>query len=308
MAIKLNEENLRRIIKESLQRIISENAENELTAFHGTRVNFDAFDLSFIGKGEGSLQYGYGVYISGNKDTGAIYADIAAFKNKMNGEGRVPNKSRSEYDALRKVCGWIDNTCKTINHYGRLDPEGYVREKIIVPLEKEYKNGFLSQEDYDVVSNIKPDRESLYSTLHYIKRKILKGVDRFLYTVDIPDGPYMNWDGADVDANKQVYAQWAKDFPEKLRDVKVTNRDFKNFGKMYDKVRGFSDGRKATAEQNLWMKDLSLSMAKLGYVGIEVPIGRMQGVNGDGRGMNYIVFDEKNVQITGRENIGKENQ
>jgi hypothetical protein len=52
--------------------------------YHGTCFLFEKFSLSFVGKGEGKSQFGYGIYITSNYKTAALYAAKAAKANDRN--------------------------------------------------------------------------------------------------------------------------------------------------------------------------------------------------------------------------------
>jgi hypothetical protein len=47
-----------------------------IKAYHGSPHDFDAFDLSKIGTGEGAQAYGHGLYFAGNEDVAKSYRDI----------------------------------------------------------------------------------------------------------------------------------------------------------------------------------------------------------------------------------------
>ena len=68
--MKLTEQDIRIMVSESVKKILKENVETELQAWHGSAADFDAFDLNFIGTGEGTQAYGYGIYVTGVKETG----------------------------------------------------------------------------------------------------------------------------------------------------------------------------------------------------------------------------------------------
>jgi hypothetical protein len=46
-----------------------------IRAYHGSPYDFDRFDASKIGTGEGAQAYGRGLYFAGNEDTGRYYRD-----------------------------------------------------------------------------------------------------------------------------------------------------------------------------------------------------------------------------------------
>lgn len=49
---------------------------DEMQAWHGTDAVFDKFDLAFLSKGEGSQEYGKGIYVTSSKSTGEHYVEI----------------------------------------------------------------------------------------------------------------------------------------------------------------------------------------------------------------------------------------
>ena len=68
--VKINENTLRKIVAESVKRVL-----NEMVAYHGGARQFNAFDLSKAHTGEGGTMYGYGVYVTTNQNT----ADLSEF-------------------------------------------------------------------------------------------------------------------------------------------------------------------------------------------------------------------------------------
>ena len=52
--------------------------------YHGSCYLFDRFSLSFLGKGEGKLKFGHGIYITSSYKTAALYAAKAAKANNKN--------------------------------------------------------------------------------------------------------------------------------------------------------------------------------------------------------------------------------
>lgn len=47
---------------------------DELELYHGSTADFDEFNLAFLGSGWGQQAYGYGVYLSNNRDAARAYA------------------------------------------------------------------------------------------------------------------------------------------------------------------------------------------------------------------------------------------
>jgi hypothetical protein len=70
-----------------------------IKAFHGSPHDFDRFDASKIGTGEGAQAYGYGLYFAESEGTAKSYRDTLASKRaSVNGPG-----SSAEHDAARKL-------------------------------------------------------------------------------------------------------------------------------------------------------------------------------------------------------------
>src|SRR5271166_4217056 len=67
-----------------------------IRAFHGSPHEFEAFDLSKIGTGEGAQAYGHGLYFAGNEGVARSYRDAlsAPVTNDYqlsDGSGKIPN-------------------------------------------------------------------------------------------------------------------------------------------------------------------------------------------------------------------------
>lgn len=52
-------------------------------AFHGTAADFEEFDISHTGEGEGAQAHGYGIYVTFDKNTGISYANKLAGKQVL---------------------------------------------------------------------------------------------------------------------------------------------------------------------------------------------------------------------------------
>ena len=61
-------------INESMVRQPQKNLMFSITAYHGSGANFDKFDHSHMGEGEGNQAYGWGTYVASNRDVANEYA------------------------------------------------------------------------------------------------------------------------------------------------------------------------------------------------------------------------------------------
>ena len=73
-----------------------------IKAYHGSPYDFDGFDASKIGTGEGAQAYGHGLYFAGNEDVAVGYRD----KLKDLVDGPVPDELGSELqNIIKEVSG-----------------------------------------------------------------------------------------------------------------------------------------------------------------------------------------------------------
>jgi hypothetical protein len=63
--------------------MLFERYSDTMTAYHGSRYDFDSFSLSMFGEGEGASGWGYGVYFSEDKEDAKEYArKLAHYKSE----------------------------------------------------------------------------------------------------------------------------------------------------------------------------------------------------------------------------------
>jgi hypothetical protein len=113
---------------------------------------------------------------------------------------------------------------------------------------------------------------------------------RYVYEVDIPDDNYIDWNNKNKPFIIDIFNKISQKFDTSHVDI---NR-VKSFGDMFEKLRGWSHKPSSNGEI-IPQKDLSSFLYSLGYNGIMVPTGNKRG--GDGRGTNYVVFNDKDVRI-----------
>lgn len=112
---------INKILKEEIYKyVISENTSNEMMAYHGTSENFDKFDTRFIGSGEGTQAFGWGVYVTEDENTGKFYAMVNNSKRESLTADIQDRSMKIATSIINSICpqalklGWI-----TIGkHYG----------------------------------------------------------------------------------------------------------------------------------------------------------------------------------------------
>ena len=141
--------------------------------YHGSIANFDAFDISHAGEGEGFQSHGFGHYIAFNKETAESYAWNNAFEH-LDKEGLLsPELSEimrsDEFDTYEQMVERYDSLLKE----KQKDAED---ELELSKLEDAGDTSLINmmKRDFDRWMSYKPLSELLEDT-------------RYLYTVNIPD-------------------------------------------------------------------------------------------------------------------------
>ncbi len=70
-----------------------------IRAYHGSPHNFDRFDASKIGTGEGNQSFGHGLYLAGSEDTADFY------RRKLAEDGDAPDRWARDYWAAQAQPG-----------------------------------------------------------------------------------------------------------------------------------------------------------------------------------------------------------
>ena len=285
--MRLNEQDIRGMVEASLRKVLSENMQNELTAWHGSAADFDAFDLNFIGTGEGSQAYGYGVYVTGVEDTGRMYGVIATYANKNvhHTEG-FKAASMRKYRRFVNVIRWC---------YGKVKGSMKGKPELFIP----YALAMLKEKGAtpEMIEKLQSatTTDKFADLLIYFKELATRSFERFLYTLEIPDEGYIDWNETDQAFIKQMYDAFSKKFDLSHVDLKKVH----TFGDLFSQIRGWSRVKEEAEKTIIPQKKLSQYLYSLGFKGIHVPTGQTHG--GDGRGTNYVIFNDKDVKIVKKE-------
>ena len=284
--VAISRNDIMEMVKTSLNRILSENFQDELMVFHGTTSLFNKFDMSFVGSGEGSQVYGWGVYLTDVKDTGRWYAATIAIKNAKNDSS---NTYRSMYN---KISGAKHNV-RNISEKNYEDSKQRIINNLQIGLEKAKgerpKSEFVKAIEF---VNSCVDFNMFNTKFTKLAHMAATPYKRYVYDVDIPDDNYIDWNNNNKQFIIDIFNKISQNFDTSHVDI---NR-VKSFGDMFEKLRGWSHKPSSNGEI-IPQKDLSLFLYSLGYNGIMVPTGNKRG--GDGRGSNYVIFNDKDVKIIG---------
>lgn len=285
--VSISKNDIMEMVTNSIKKLFTENMQDELIAYHGTTSLFNKFDMSFVGSGEGSQVYGWGVYLTDVKDTGRWYAATISIKNAKNDSS---NTYRSMYN---KISGAKHNV-RNISEKNYEDSKQRIINNLQIGLEKAKgerpKSEFVKAIEF-VNSCI--DFNMFNTKFTKLAHMAATPYKRYVYNVDIPDNGYIDWNNN----NKQFIIDIFNKISQKFNTSHVDINKVKNFGDMFEKLRGWTHKPSINGEI-IPQKELSLFLYSLGYNGIMVPTGNKRG--GDGRGSNYVVFNDKDVKIIGQ--------
>ena len=259
----------------------------EQRVWHGTPHDFDHFDHSKMGTGEGNQTFGWGTYLTGDKNSGVYYATLR--RSSFNPSAPIPIE-KSEVLKLGMV---LEHRAKVRSAEqalanaiasGTSEDVAVLKEK----LEKARKSlrDWVSKVSGDVQAkekDFKKWREERDKELEYWKENH-DAWSAYLMSVEIPD------------TETHRYLNWSESVPaEELSRINAALEE-----------RGYAPlelGEDATGE--LVYEKLGVGTDKenseflhdaLGYVGIEYPAGsKMTGYEGDEH--NYVIFDESDAKI-----------
>ena len=261
MDVITNEEEGQRVLEESKKR--STNL-RERRVYHGSGADFETFDHSHMGEGEGAQAYGWGTYVSEVEGIGRTYAEDT--NNKL-----FRSKFGSYY--LQKLREALNNGRSFESEKQRLlDSHSEMYNKA-----KEKGSGY-----NDFIHD--------YEKLGELKERDLPS--RHLYTVEIPDDNgknYLDWDGKVgnrllSEVNRQLALQGKRPIKQELGDGNDLYRALSI--RMPNDDATFNDDKAA-----------SEFLSSLGFVGIKYPADSMRGGRADGA-KNYVIFNERDAKIT----------
>lgn len=300
MADMLNGVNPAERMKEEADRL------SEMRAYHGSAAEFDRFDHTKVGSGEGQAVSGYGTYVTSSEGTARYYANVASTRQRkvirpmgytVDGEFvRDPALVRA-YDYLKKADGDVGEAIKACEH----TIEVLNRHKDKNPFGAIVKGKSTAEEamDYLLKEKEKP------GTIGF-QEEIVEQPDRQLYEVEIPDDTGKNYFDLDKKLTKKQKADIKKRFLEALdssdeADYWKKNRDIIEYDwKQVDSSDGTGDAARGVMEQFLPSEKVSEIFSDMGYVGSKVK---------GSDGTTYIIYNADSLQIKDRmrfQMVGKE--
>jgi len=322
---------------EEMQRVID--TENERTrmmgagsvrehrVYHGSGADFDAFDHSHMGEGEGAQAYGWGTYVTEVEGIGRTYAiqnttthndalralqhDVDAISDQLN---RHRDDLKYDEEQLKRANEWRAEA--ELDYELFKDEAEELKEKYGEASPK-YRNHLFNDIYTDEMKRAQSSVKSTEESIQYRKEKIAelekalkdkqaeidelpKEFPRHLYTVEIPDdngSNYLDWNGHPAESLlKDVGSFLESEGFERVQDSPVRYEKGESTVVLNPNATGadlYAELREALGSD----KKASQALAELGCIGIKYPADNMRGGRKDGA-KNYVIFNENDAKIT----------
>ena len=299
----------------------------EHRVYHGSGADFDAFDHSHMGEGEGAQAYGWGTYVTEVEGIGRTYAiqnttkhndalralqhDVDVISDQLN---RHRDDLKYDEEQLKRANEWRaeaeldyelfkDEAEKLKEKYGESSPK--------------YQNHLFYDIYTDEMKRAQSSVKSTEESIQYRKEKIAelekalkdkqaeidelpKEFPRHLYTVEIPDdngSNYLDWNGHPAESLlKGVGSFLESNGFERVQDSPVRYEKGESTVVLNPNATGadlYAELREALGSD----KKASQALAELGCIGIKYPADNMRGGRKDGA-KNYVIFNENDAKIT----------
>ena len=308
-------------------RMMGDGSVREHRVYHGSGADFDAFDHSHMGEGEGAQAYGWGTYVTEVEGIGRTYAiqnttthndalralqhDVDAISDQLN---RHRDDLKYDEEQLKRANEWRaeaeldyelfrDEAEKLKEKYGEASPK--------------YRNHLFNDIYTDEMKRAQSSVKSTEESIQYRKEKIAelekalkdkqaeidelpKEFPRHLYTVEIPDDNgvnYLDWNEHPAESLlKDVGSFLESEGFERVQDNPARYEKGESTVVLNPNATGadlYAELREALGSD----KKASQALAELGCIGIKYPADNMRGGREDGA-KNYVIFNENDAKIT----------
>ena len=299
----------------------------EHRVYHGSGADFDAFDHSHMGEGEGAQAYGWGTYVTEVEGIGRTYAiqnttkhndalralqhDVDAISDQLN---RHRDDLKYDEEQLKRANEWRAEA--ELDYELFKDEAEELKEKYGESSPK-YRNHLFNDIYTDEMKRAQSSVKSTEESIQYRKEKISelekalkdkqaeidelpKEFPRHLYTVEIPDdngSNYLDWNGHPAESLlKDVGSFLESEGFERVQDSPVRYEKSESTVVLNPNATGadlYAELREALGSD----KKASQALAELGCIGIKYPADNMRGGRKDGA-KNYVIFNENDAKIT----------
>ena len=302
-------------------RMMGAGSVREHRVYHGSGADFDAFDHSHMGEGEGAQAYGWGTYVTEVEGIGRTYANATAH-NYNNALRPLERKKDSILTSLRINGSELDKARAGLRNAVRFKTkenyEEFLRRR--EEIEEKYGKHSTQYDDYlwnspyaaavRAIEHYENEIKERETELHSLQkdleetRKQIENIEKefphHLYTVEIPDdngGNYLDWNGHPAESLlKDVGSFLEGEGFERVQDNPARYEKGESTVVLNPNATGadlYAELREALGSD----KKASQALAELGCIGIKYPADNMRGGRKDGA-KNYVIFNENDAKIT----------
>ena len=303
----------------------------EHRVYHGSGADFEAFDHSHMGEGEGAQAYGWGTYVTEVEGIGRTYAisnttkrndalralehDIDAISGQLD---MHRNELKNDEEQLKRANDW---RAEAELDYELFQEKAEERKKEYGEDSPEYRNLLFNDIYTDEMKRAQRSVESTEDSIRYRKEKIAElekalndkkaemdelpeKFPRHLYSVEIPDDNgknYLDWNERLSDSQIEAIRAYLS---ENYRRNKLED---------FDASIAESKGAPNADEVNAWARRgenvykmlshllgsddaASKALSEMGFAGIKYPAENRSGGRKDGA-KNYVIFNEGDAKI-----------
>lgn len=270
----------------------------EHRVYHGSGADFDHFDHSHMGEGEGAQAYGWGTYVTEVEGIGRTYAESARKKPTYLYGGKEMSSDEFHDYVLGEIGDWNENMLNDFMY--NLERHGVTRAKDILKKGDlaQYKNLFY--QSIGDTRNYAEGKIKAARTLLSLKGIRIRKPKSHLYTIEIPDDNgknYLDWNGHPAESLlKDVGSFLENNGFEMVQDSPARYEKGKSTVVLNPNTTGadlYAELQEALGSD----KKASQTLAELGYTGIKYPADNMRGGREDGA-KNYVIFNENDAKIT----------
>ena len=303
----------------------------EHRVYHGSGADFEAFDHSHMGEGEGAQAYGWGTYVTEVEGIGRTYAvnnttkrndalralehDIDAISGQLD---MHRDGLKNDEEQLKRANDW---RAEAELDYELFQERAEERKKEYGEDSPEYRNLLFNDIYTDEMKRAQRSVESTEDSIRYRKEKIAElekalndkkaemdelpeKFPRHLYSVEIPDDNgknYLDWNERLSDSQIEAIRAYLS---ENYRRNKLED---------FDASIAESKGAPNADEVNAWARRgenvykmlshllgsddaASKALSEMGFAGIKYPAENRSGGRKDGA-KNYVIFNENDAKI-----------
>jgi hypothetical protein len=266
-----------------------------ITAYHGSPHDFEQFDTSKIGTGEGAQVYGHGLYFAGNEDVAKSYRD------NLSSNKPVPLEVDGErFEQPTRMQRLVEH------HFGDVDT---VLKKMEPNWEHAISTHFAMPDDADELERMIAEDKAIEAykeraEVEGMRGKTVKyGKPGHMYEVHIDAHPdhFLNWD-APLDSHPEVHSRIIQAVRDKAASSTKNKSAWSSLAQEVEK-RGdetfghhLQDALIRPSGIGLSPKEASDFLSSAGVHGIKyLDAGSRD--NNQKRTQNYVVFDHDRVAV-----------